>query len=122
LPRYARNDRNISANQNFQKDYAMHRQPAVYLLTNRPNGTLYTGVTSNLPKRIWQHKNKVTKGSSFKYNLTRLVYFELLEDMYQAISREKQLKAGPRKARKAKVNLIEASNPDWRDLYPDICS
>jgi putative endonuclease len=119
LPRYARNDRNISANQNFQKDYAMHRQPAVYLLTNRPNGTLYTGVTSNLPKRIWQHKNKVTKGSSFKYNLTRLVYFELLEDMYQAISREKQLKAGPRKA---KVNLIEASNPDWRDLYPDICS
>jgi putative endonuclease len=66
----------------------MNRQPAVYLLTNRPNGTLYTGVTSNLPKRVWQHKTKIKKGFSSKYNLTILVYFELIEDMYQAISRE----------------------------------
>ena len=72
----------------------MNMQPAVYLLTNRPDGTLYTGVTSDLPKRIWQHRNKVTKGFTTKYNLTRLVYFELFEDMYQAISREKQIKAG----------------------------
>ena len=96
----------------------MNRQPAVYLLTNRPNGTLYTGVTSNLPKRIWQHKNRITKGFSGKYNLTRLVYFELAEDMYQAISREKQIKAG---SRNAKVRLIETMNPGWKDLYPDIC-
>jgi putative endonuclease len=97
----------------------MSSQPAVYLLTNRPNGTLYTGVTCDLPKRIWQHKNKVMKGFSAKYNLTRLVYFELFEDIYQAISREKQIKAG---SRKSKLKLIESTNPNWRDLYLDICN
>ncbi len=96
----------------------MTRQPAVYILTNKPNGTLYTGVTSNLPGRIWQHKNKVTKGFSAKYNLTKLVYFELFEDMYAAISREKQIKAG---SRMAKLKLVENTNREWRDLYPDIC-
>ncbi len=96
----------------------MSRQPAVYILTNKPNGTLYTGVTSNLPGRIWQHKNKVTKGFSAKYNLTKLVYFELFEDMYAAISREKQIKAG---SRMAKLKLIESTNREWRDLYLDIC-
>jgi putative endonuclease len=73
------------------------RLPAVYLLTNRPYGTLYTGVTSNLPGRVWQHKNKLVAGFSARYNLTRLVYFEIYEDMYQAISREKQIKAGSRR-------------------------
>ena len=96
----------------------MNRQPAVYLLTNRPNGTLYTGVTSNLANRIWQHRNRITKGFSAKYNLTRLVYFELAEDMYQAIFREKQIKAG---SRKAKIRQIDSANPDWKDLYPVIC-
>jgi len=96
----------------------MNRQPAVYLLTNRPHGTLYTGVTSDLPGRIWQHKNRLTQGFSAKYNLTRLVYFELLEDMSQAISREKQIKAV---TRKSKVRLIEKTNPSWSDLYPEIC-
>ena len=95
----------------------MDRQPAIYLITNRPNGTLYTGVTSNLPQRIWQHKNKITMGFCSKYNLTILVYFELFEDMYQAISREKQIKAG---SRKSKIMLIESFNKDWKDLYPDI--
>ncbi len=95
----------------------MPRQAAVYLLTNKPNGTLYTGVTSNLPKRIWQHRNKVTQGFTAKYNLTRLVYYELYDDMIQAIEREKQIKAG---SRRAKVRLIERENPDWRDLYPEI--
>ncbi len=97
----------------------MNRQPAVYLLTNRQNGTLYTGTTSDLTKRIWQHKNKVAKGFSARYNLTSLVYFELFEDMYQAISREKQIKAG---SRSAKIKLIESTNPGWRDLYKDICT
>ncbi len=100
------------------KDYVMNRQPAVYILTNRQNGTLYTGVTSDLPARVWQHKNKVTRGFSAKYNLTNLVYFELFEDMYHAISREKQIKAG---SRKVKIGLIEGFNPGWRDLYGDIC-
>jgi len=96
----------------------MKKQPAVYLVTNKPEGVLYAGVTSDLPKRIWQHKNKITKGFSEKYNLTRLVYFELFGDMYQAISREKQIKSG---SRKTKIKLIESINPEWRDLYPDIC-
>ena len=96
----------------------MFRQPAVYLLTNKPNGTLYTGVTSNLIKRIWQHKNKAVTGFSAKYNLINLVYFETFSSMYDAISREKQIKAG---SRKAKLLLIEKLNPQWRDLYYDIC-
>ncbi len=96
----------------------MDRTPAVYILTNRPNGALYTGVTSNLPKRIWQHKNGVTKGFCAKYNLTRLVYFEQFEDIYSAISREKQIKAG---SRRTKIDLIRNANPAWRDLYADIC-
>jgi len=69
----------------------MERQPAVYILTNKLNGTLYTGVTSNLQGRIWQHKNKMTKGLSAKYNLTMLVYYELYGDICGAISREKQI-------------------------------
>ncbi|PCJ84636.1 MAG: endonuclease [Thiotrichaceae bacterium] len=97
----------------------MQRQPAIYILTNKPNGTLYTGVTSNLPNRIWQHKNKVISGFSYKYNLTLLVYFELYDDMYHAISREKQIKAG---SRKNKVMLIEKNNKGWYDLYRDIYS
>lgn len=96
----------------------MKKQPAVYLVTNKLEGVLYTGVTSDLPKRIWQHKNKLTKGFSAKYNLTMLVYFELFGDMYQAISREKQIKSG---SRKTKLKLIESINPEWRDLYTDIC-
>ena len=97
----------------------MHRQPAIYLLTNKPHGTLYTGVTSNLVKRIGEHKNKVTRGYSARYNLTRLVYFELFDEMYEAISREKQIKAG---SRRKKLELIERLNPEWKDLYREICS
>ena len=95
----------------------MDRQPAIYILTNKTNGTLYVGVTGNLPQRIWLHKNGVTRGFCAKYNLYKLVYFELYEDMYTAISREKQIKAG---SRKKKIKLIESSNPAWNDLYPDI--
>jgi len=102
----------------YVKEYVMKREPAVYVLTNKPDGTLYTGVTSNLSKRIWQHKNKVMKGFSARYNLTRLIYFELFEDMQEAISREKQIKAG---SRKAKIKLIESSNPEWKDLYAEVC-
>ena len=96
----------------------MQRQPAVYILTNRAYATLYTGITSNLPNRIWQHKNKVIHGFTYKYNITTLVYFELFDDMYHAISREKQIKAG---SRKKKIMLIEKTNKGWRDLYEDLC-
>ncbi len=86
-------------------------------MANRRHGTIYTGVTADLPKRVWQHKHGLTSGFCKKYNLHRLVYYELMDDMYSAISREKQIKAGPRRK---KIALIEQDNPDWRDLYPDI--
>jgi len=95
----------------------MNKQPAIYLITNKPYGTIYCGVTSNLPQRIWRHKNKCVAGFSSRYNLTKLVYFEIIDDMYQAISREKQIKAG---SRKSKVVLIESINPKWLDLYCEI--
>ena len=95
----------------------MQRQPAVYLMSNKSRGTLYIGVTSNLVARVWQHKTKAAKGFTAKYNLTKLVYFELFGDMYEAISREKQLKAG---SRRTKIQLIEERNSEWRDLYEEI--
>jgi putative endonuclease len=86
-------------------------------MSNKRHGTLYIGVTRNLVVRVWQHKNKATAGFTAKYNLTRLVYFELFEDIYEAISREKRLKAG---SRRTKIRLIEKNNPEWRDLYEEI--
>jgi putative endonuclease len=93
------------------------RQPAVYILASRRNGTLYIGVTSDLPGRIWQHKNDVIKGFTQKYAVHTLVYCELHAEMPAAIAREKQLK----KWRRAwKLDLIERHNPEWNDLYDQI--
>ncbi len=85
----------------------------VYILSNKRNGTLYVGVTSNLVKRIFEHKEKVVNGFSAKYNLDLLVYYEEWWKIEEAIQREKQLKAGNRKK---KLGLIESINPDWKDL------
>ena len=82
-------------------------------MANKRNGTLYTGVTSDLPQRDWQHKNKLTDGFTKKYGCTLLVYYEACDTMEQAILREKQIKGGPRKK---KLALIESMNPDWKDL------
>ncbi len=95
----------------------MVKKPAIYILTSKRNGTLYTGVTSDLVKRIYQHKNNQAGGFSQKHNCKFLVYYELHEDMEAAIFREKQIKAG---SRKKKLILIENMNPEWRDLYQDI--
>ncbi len=92
----------------------MQKEPAVYILANRKNGTLYTGVTSHLVQRIYQHKNNCIEGFSQQYQTHLLVYFELHETMYAAITRERQIK----KWRRAwKINLIIARNPRWEDLY-----
>ena len=88
----------------------------VYIATNRNNRVLYTGVTNNLERRIYQHKNKLVEGFTSKYNVTRLVYYEMTEDVYEAISREKQIKAG---SRRRKIDLIESMNAEWRDLAGD---
>jgi putative endonuclease len=97
---------------------AMNRkQPAVYIMASRRNGTLYVGVTSNLPQRVWEHRNDVREGFTKKYGVHLLVYFELHDDMASAITREKQLKKWKRAW---KLELIEAGNPQWRDLWEDI--
>ena len=95
----------------------MERHPAVYILANKRNGTLYVGVTSNLASRIWQHRCDVVPGFTREYGIHLLVYFEMHNTMHAAITREKQLKNWKRAW---KLRLIEASNPHWRDLWDDI--
>ena len=90
------------------------KQGFVYIMTNQRNGTLYVGVTSNLVQRVFQHKNHLVEGFTKRYNLKLLVYYEQLDSMFNAIEREKQLKAGNRKK---KIELIEQMNPQWLDLY-----
>ena len=95
----------------------MNRQPAVYILASKRNGTLYIGVTSNLIKRIWEHKNNLVEGFTRQYSIYLLVWYELHATMDAAIVREKQLKSWKRHW---KLDLIEKDNPGWRDLYMDI--
>ena len=92
------------------------KQPAVYIMANRRNGTLYTGVTSDLAGRVWQHKNG-TIGFTARYGCKLLVWYELHGEMIPAIEREKQIKAG---SRMRKLALIERFNPEWEDLYESI--
>jgi len=89
------------------------QQSFVYIMTNIGNNVLYTGVTSNLRKRVYEHKHSLLGGFSAKYRTVKLVYFEEFADIYRAIQREKQLKAG---SRKKKIALIEGTNPNWKDL------
>ena len=93
------------------------KQPCVYILASKKNGTLYIGVTSNLIQRIWQHKHKQVTGFTEKYNVHLLVYYEQHETMESAIVREKQMKKWKRDW---KISLIEKNNPQWRDLWEEI--
>ena len=89
----------------------------VYILTNQRNTVLYTGVTNDLVRRVYEHQNKLAAGFTKKYNVDKLVYYECLADPYEAISREKQIKGG---SRHRKIELIREFNPEWRDLYDDL--
>jgi len=93
------------------------KQYYVYIATNKINTVLYTGVTSDLIKRIFEHKNKLVYGFTSKYNIYKLVYYEIYNDINEAIKREKQIKGG---SRKKKLELIETTNPELRDLYEEI--
>ena len=95
----------------MEKDYY------VYILASKRNGTLYTGITSDLIKRVWEHKNKVVPGFTEKYGVDKLVYFEQYQEAENAIKREKRLKFWKRKW---KIDLIEKRNPEWEDLYEEI--
>lgn len=96
----------------------MDKQYYVYMLASKRNGTLYIGVTSDLVKRVWQHKNKITIGFTHKYNVDKLVYYEIFSYVGDAIKREKRLKFY---RRAQKIQLIEKDNPDWKDLYERVC-
>ncbi len=93
------------------------RYPCVYILASRKNGTLYTGVTSNLLQRVWQHRHDFAMGFTNRYGVHTLVWYEQHETMMSAIAREKAIKAWKRAW---KIELIEASNPEWQDLYGEI--
>ncbi len=93
------------------------KQMYVYIMTNDKNGTLYVGVTNNLVRRVYEHKHKIIKGFTSRYELSKLVYYEIYDDELTAIQREKTLK---RYLRNWKKDLIEQNNPDWNDLYNEI--
>ena len=93
------------------------KQACVYIMASSRHGTLYVGVTSALPARVWQHKNGSLGGFTSRYHVHQLVWFEMHADMLAAIGREKQLKAG---SRLKKIELIETMNPQWIDLYENI--
>ncbi len=89
----------------------------IYILASRRNGTLYIGITNNLVRRVYEHKNNLVKGFTLKYKVHRLVYYEQHDNVDSAIQREKQLKSWHRRW---KIRLIEEMNPEWKDLYQDI--
>ncbi len=90
----------------------------VYMLSNKTDSTIYVGVTNNLIRRIYEHKNKLIDGFTKRYNVDKLVYFEVFDSIEEAIKREKQLKAG---SRQKKMDLVNKNNIHWNDLYEDIC-
>ena len=95
----------------------MFGQYYIYIITNKRNSVLYTGVTNDLKKRIYEHKTKLIDGFARKYNVRKLVYYEVFSDIYNAIAREKQIKGG---SRKRKIDLIDSVNSNWRDLYEEL--
>jgi len=95
----------------------MRKDYYVYILTNYTNTVLYTGVTNNLLRRVYEHKEKKADSFTKKYNINKLVYYEFFNDIRFAIEREKQIKGG---SRKKKIELIDGFNKDWEDLYPKL--
>lgn len=95
----------------------MGRQYFVYIMTNRASTVLYTGVTNDLKRRVYEHREKLAQGFTSRYKVTKLVYYEVFDDPSAAIQREKQIKAG---SRNKKMDLIDSMNPTWRDLYESL--
>jgi putative endonuclease len=93
------------------------KESYVYILASKYNGTLYIGLTSDLVRRVWEHKNKCVSGFTSKYNVSLLVYYEIFGDIQLAAARERRLKEWQRKW---KIDLIQTMNPEWRDLYHEI--
>ena len=103
-----------------QEVIKMGKQYYVYIMTNKNNTVLYTGVTNNLKRRVYEHyehKEKLIEGFTKKYNINKLVYYEVFKDIYNAISREKQIKGG---SRQKKIDLINSISKEWKDLYEEL--
>jgi putative endonuclease len=96
---------------------AVGRQYCVYIMTNNYNTVIYSGVTNNLARRVYEHKNGSGSAFTRKYNICKLVYYEVTDNVFSALTREKQTKGGPRRK---KVDLVNSMNPDWKDLYAEI--
>lgn len=96
----------------------INKQAFVYIMTNRPNGTLYVGAATNLVKRVWEHKQGLGSKFTSKYNLHRLIYFETHSGIEDAVARERRIKKWNRAW---KIELIETLNPDWHELYDELC-
>ena len=95
----------------------MDRYYYIYIMTNQRNTVIYTGVTNGLKRRVYEHKEKLAKGFTRKYNITKLVYYEVFEDVENAILREKQIKGG---SRRKKLELVNSMNKEWLDLYEEL--
>ena len=95
----------------------MEKQYYIYIMTNKNNTVLYTGVTNDLKRRIYEHKEKLVRGFSYKYNIDKVVYYEITENIEAAIEREKRIKGG---SRQKKINLINSINPEWKDIYNEL--
>jgi putative endonuclease len=96
----------------------MEKQFYVYILANKSNRVLYTGVTNNIIRRVFEHRERRASAFTTRYRVDKLVYFEVFQDISEAIEREKQIKAG---SRKKKIELVEQMNLDWKDLYDEVC-
>jgi len=95
----------------------MNSQYYIYIMTNKGNTVVYTGVTNSLKRRVYEHKEKLVDGFTKKYNIAKLVYYEVFEDIENVILREKQIKGG---SREKKIELINSMNKEWRDLYEEL--
>lgn len=95
----------------------MNTQYYVYIMSNKNNNVLYTGITNDLKRRVYEHKQKMADGFTKKYNTTKLIYYEVYEESTNAITREKQIKAG---SRQKKIDLINSTNRKWKDLYDEL--
>ena len=109
--------RGASATKQSQETTQMDRQYYIYIMTNKRNTVIYAGVTNDLKRRVYEHKEKLAEGFTKKYSITKLVYYEIFKDVENAILREKQLKGG---SRQKKIELANSMNKEWRDLYEEL--
>ena len=109
--------RNDMISRKWNCQMTVGREYCVYIMTNAHNTVLYSGVTNDLARRVYEHKNGLGSVFTKKYNVVRLVYYEVTDNVQAALAREKQIKGG---SRQKKIDLIESTNPEWKDLYEEI--